>query len=813
MYFGWLGFQKDFYGRTCAMRRSKFYSCSCLLAVAGLGWFGAQSEAIGADSEQATSTFPLTQCDITAAASDETSCLSDTRKVYLNDGTLVRDKDNTHIQGTRSRSQSSGLSIPIDAFGLCRYVYNNSNNSIFIPVNTQKEWGAFIQYAPTNVHAYGCSRGGAITVPSVFGSNAQANQCTTLIGSTQTITAPYAPYSNASRDPSTLLISMPPTYTASSQPITYSCQSADSTVFSETAVAVLTGKDSRDDESAQTTGKTVLLSNLPVGWTISNVLYTYDGVCGNANGKELASPPTAASDLCHVGVSSEVTQDSETGKWSWTCSAGNGGGTQASCGTIQENKSPVDVTTPSAQCTSYVKTPVDLSIVLDASKSMSPVLKSEAAAFSTLLSKFQSASSNVKYSVILAGGHDYTGLYYTPENGSAAQTVHWKSNAFGYPYDLLAGYFASRPVYEYLSYWNKVSLATYNAFTGTKKTDTLLTNGTTAYYTEKSAADLATGGYPTLYGACQYGHLINGTFGPHGSADVSNMVSALNNITTDNMTPLVAAINLAAQDLTDATHDRAIIVIGDGQESCVDIVNANKSYRIMSPGWWRDSDGDLVPQFSSSYNSTTGLTTYTCTTMAPTSTPSGYTGWQRYTPDLQDDIINAITTAKSSGIKFYGIYLRIPEDHLYVTTLGTSKATTIKTDYKNASEGDKSFYGSYQSYATSSSYTDTSSVYDAIKTVPSTTDASNLTIEDGSLGTALSEILNKAVTTSTVSLTAELSDSTGTVLQSNIAGGTVLSLPPGDYTIKYTLGSKTSMDTFTVTSSTPVTLKTTLSCP
>ena len=82
----------------------------------------------------------------------------------------------------------------------------------------------------------------------------------------------------------------------------------------------------------------------------STVVYTYDGVCGSANGVSSVNAP--ANDLCHVGVALNTPTQDASGNWDWTCYGGNGPKSHnASCsavGSVNGQCNSATTSTPSA---------------------------------------------------------------------------------------------------------------------------------------------------------------------------------------------------------------------------------------------------------------------------------------------------------------------------------------------------------------------------------------------------------------------------------------------------------------------------------
>ncbi len=217
-----------------------------------------------------------------------------------------------------------------------------------------------------------------------------------------------------------------------------------------------------------------------------------NGVCGAANGDYSSTAPSTG--LCSSGNASAVTTGS-SGTWTWMCSGVNGGSNQ-SCmamvpppcsakadktASISSICQPVGVSVKPLTCTSAHAQPVDLSILLDASGSMQPVIAAAETAFKGLLSKLSSHGSNVNYSVVMIGGSGG----YTPSG---------------------------------------------------------------------SGGDV-----------CPYGYLA-----PFGHPNVTSILDNLGLVVADTNTPIAAAMNFAARDLTNTGHQRAMILISDGVDTCLD---------------------------------------------------------------------------------------------------------------------------------------------------------------------------------------------------------------------------------------------------
>jgi hypothetical protein len=207
---------------------------------------------------------------------------------------------NPAFRAARLEPKSEGLPA-IDAFGFCRYVDNSGDVPGFAPFSFEEEWRAYLTNHPAGIQLTQCSRGGAIKVPPNFGQEGGANQCVTL-PVLQAIVAPYK------------RLTQPAEFTA--PPISYVCKSADGAEFTETAVATLVPHDSGYGPSDD------------IGWRFSKILYSYDGMCGSAQGVTTKTAPTSG--LCHVGVPSAVIG---LGPFQWVCASGTGGGHNRTCGT------------------------------------------------------------------------------------------------------------------------------------------------------------------------------------------------------------------------------------------------------------------------------------------------------------------------------------------------------------------------------------------------------------------------------------------------------------------------------------------------
>lgn len=413
--------------------------------------------------------LPSNFCDVSSGSGDD-KCSS--LGQVKTDGAVIVNDPGAPIVASRSMGHSSADS-PIDAYGYCRYVNNNFDSPILVPYRTKDEWLSFINHHPDKVELVHCSRGGTVLIPPNFGSDQRANQCASNPAA-QAVTVPYKPY--------------PPAATLTKDaPRPFSCQSSDGTAFSETAVAQLEGIDSAVGEPNAGV----------VGWKINDVLYTYDGVCGDMNGTQGQTAPGGTS-LCHVGVASDVTSTTSNGVpvWAWTCSGGNGGGNIASCSmtqavdgkcgnasskdlaassvapnllcalgtpsTVQTSISPttaqpmwtwtcapsdpegktanckvlqgsVTLTLAPKQCSGRAVAPVDLSILVDASGSMQTLVDAARDSFGKVLGLI-SKTANASYNVVMFGGSGpYKYEQTTPEMKLQGNCFYGALSSFGHP--------------------------------------------------------------------------------------------------------------------------------------------------------------------------------------------------------------------------------------------------------------------------------------------------------------------------------------------------------------------------------------------
>jgi hypothetical protein len=272
--------------------------------------------------------LPPNECELTNAAISTQACLMQPG-VGPNGavGNQSLDAGGPNYVGTRSLSLYNA-DTAIHAYGYCIYVNNQSAKTIFVPFNSQREIMAFISDLPPGVTAIDCSVPGQVMVPPNFLGVPQANQCANNPPSQPVNVPNYAPYANKA--------SAIATYTGS--PATpFSCTSPDGTAFTETATATCSQQDSNNPVTQ-------------VGWVPTTIVYTYDGMCGAANG--VASVTAPATDLCHVGVALNAPAQDGSGNWAWTCFGGNGPNSHnASCsatGSLNGQCNNVLTSTPSS---------------------------------------------------------------------------------------------------------------------------------------------------------------------------------------------------------------------------------------------------------------------------------------------------------------------------------------------------------------------------------------------------------------------------------------------------------------------------------
>lgn len=519
------------YGGRTAVRQQEISTFICFMSAIFLGTANA---ALAAESQ---GLHELTnECDIALSGGTD-PCLSlpftSGTGINTTDAAVIRSSDASNdyplIYGARSLA-GSNAAMAIDAHGYCRYVDNGSANAIFIPFKSKKEWvNGFIttiNKKSNGIKLSTCSRGSQnendliyihpndadnIYMTGKGSTDARLNQCKIING---------LPASHGERLPYKKYGTTVPTYTPTDIPFTFKCTSPDGTPFNETVTEVgFIGLNSGERDGTLPP---------PLGWVLNYVKYSYDGICGDANGVASATAPTT--NLCHVGKPSAVSKKSD-GTWGWTCSNGNGGGQVGLCG-AEASDAPVNVSLSRLQCNATSGPDTDIAILLDSSQSMESVVKASQTVFKQLLSKFDN-SKTIKYSVMSVGG---TGGY-TPENGSGDVCCLFDKCAS-----------------ELQALGMDSTNCTKNCF------------------------------YRPI---CAYGHLMD--FGTHTSTDLDAVASKLAQIKSNTNTPLVSAMRYTAEtDLSDETHARAMIVISDGAETCADI---SKSVELpSSQGGQRNSN-------------------------------------------------------------------------------------------------------------------------------------------------------------------------------------------------------------------------------
>ena len=218
----------------------------------------------------------------------------------------------------------NGLAIsPIDAWGICRYVDNDLNKSVFVPFKTAAEWSAFVANKPANIDLTDCARAANLTIPpdSIATDQLYCNSATAVA----TAGSPLVSLNYARAGSAAL----------TGYSVTYNCGA-----FTETAVATFTPLSSTrvgstptsvSDPSASesivafatSSGSDSNLNN--IDW-LETVVYTahISGQCGAANNTAVSSKPTTG--LCSAGTASSITG---TGPWDWTCTAATSVGCSA----------------------------------------------------------------------------------------------------------------------------------------------------------------------------------------------------------------------------------------------------------------------------------------------------------------------------------------------------------------------------------------------------------------------------------------------------------------------------------------------------
>ncbi|HVY13338.1 MAG TPA: hypothetical protein VHB73_07225, partial [Alphaproteobacteria bacterium] len=236
--------------------------------------------------------------------------------------------------------------IPIDAWDFCRYLTNVSNNSFFVPFNTDVEWGAsagntngFLNNLPQGVTANTCARPGNVEIPADYpkwppGDASAADNpfydgdarytCDHADKATSAV-LPYAPTGSS-------YVSTAKAFTCTVKGL---CDEFEPTIC---------GEDQTWQEIAtptMTAGRALDNSDRPAdgAWTLTAVVYSgtkpdpkpvppIDGTCGAASGVSASSAP--ASDLCGAHDTPSAVVANSDGSWSWSC-AGRHGGQTVSC--------------------------------------------------------------------------------------------------------------------------------------------------------------------------------------------------------------------------------------------------------------------------------------------------------------------------------------------------------------------------------------------------------------------------------------------------------------------------------------------------
>lgn len=288
--------------RISAMNCKKRYLLSLLLLLA---------PGIGPATASPYLSLPANECDVANVPLTTNACSS---LVGANGAVgSVAPGNGVNYVGARSLSLSMA-NTAIHAFGYCFYVNNQSVESLFVPFNSAFEITAFYNKYATSlsgINLIDCSVPGQVMVPPNFPGVPQANQCLNNPSSLPVNVPNYAPYATAASA----------TATSTGSPATpFACISSDGTSFTETATATFGQQDSYDPVTQ-------------VGWVPSTVVYTYNGVCGSANGVPSVNAP--ATDLCHVGIALIAPAQDASGNWGWTCYGGNGLNSQnASCSAV-----------------------------------------------------------------------------------------------------------------------------------------------------------------------------------------------------------------------------------------------------------------------------------------------------------------------------------------------------------------------------------------------------------------------------------------------------------------------------------------------
>ncbi|MGB9152732.1 MAG: LecA/PA-IL family lectin [Alphaproteobacteria bacterium] len=288
---------------------------------------------------------------------------------------------------------------PIDVFGLCYYVDNQSpSHSFFAPFNTLREWQAFLLGAPqtSNIAVSSCARPYAlVTTPPPDTVQGDPYYCgTPTLISTKIAPLLYARPTNTVTQTATYSCVSPPPPGLDGQQI-QSCSSTTSNcVWTETATATYLALDStrttttpgsglasNATSTSNATSSSIIYPTTPgtsAGGSPSNpVVYnpsnaslinsgyndwqetvSYGGAstsCGSANNMTFASAPPQAN-LCSASSFVANFTGGATGPWEWQCNSAANGVTTGNGTTVLCQASTSNVSTACIPATSGAKT-------------------------------------------------------------------------------------------------------------------------------------------------------------------------------------------------------------------------------------------------------------------------------------------------------------------------------------------------------------------------------------------------------------------------------------------------------------------------
>jgi hypothetical protein len=258
------------------------------------------------ESYAGSPTLSAAQCDITISGMAIPACPSSDPDAAI-----------TTPAYNAVRSDQGLAAVPVDVYGLCRYIDNNSTGqgtSIFVPFNSGTEWQAFLDNLPSYMSVEHCSKPTTFTVRP--GPGCYPVPPATSVTS-QSANFPYARFDQTTN------AGVHDTVT-----LTFNCTDMSGSPWTQTAYVQATGLDS-DIANPSWQEEAVNYSTVPTG--ICGNLNGYDGEVNNYNG---CPYQTANMTYCASGIVSALScRTGRVGNGSvgvcsctWTCS-----GTSAQC--------------------------------------------------------------------------------------------------------------------------------------------------------------------------------------------------------------------------------------------------------------------------------------------------------------------------------------------------------------------------------------------------------------------------------------------------------------------------------------------------